>query len=1143
MKNRFQAGWPIVVGMFCAMTALAPPSTARTLYVAPNGHDRNNGTSPATALRTIQTAVNRLRPGETLILAPGEYLQQFVVRQSGTTEQPITIRAAVPGYSVVRGSVRVDGFSKVEGTRFIYARRVPEAVHRIVELGSGMVYLEAPAVADMDQFRRSFLYDATNGMLYVHTTDGASPDEHVLTASLLPGNGIAVTGSHVHLDGLVIRDFCPDGRQTAGRGFGIRLEGSNHQVRNCTLLYNGGGISVHAENILIRNNLLIGNIDPFHGETGQIYAGHRSSDVQVMNNTVLDSPTHGIRFYEGSRNGQAVGNIVRNAHIGLYYKASTGRRSATRNVVVGSSAWNFHTGEGSDPLYEDQNTFQQRSEWNQANQGQPGPRTLVWDSDEDDPRFADPAHLDYRLQGDSPYRNAAPDGSALGAYDDEPNVFFVGPDGDDAHDGLSVAQAFRTLARAMDQAGAGVTIYLLPGHYEGTFRIDRSGEPGSPLVIRGRGEQMAVTLDGLELTGAAHVRIENLRFHGSAVIRGARDIEIKRCMFYDVDGDAIAIDDSLLVWVRRSTIWDAVGAPIRIGDGSRAIGITSNILHSKTATALHSDVGRQNELFFQYNNYLPAPDQPLVRIAGTRIDTLAQLQATLGVEPSSMSADPQLVDPARSPEIHPGSPCAGAGEQGYAIGAGNAQSIERPATIEEITLRDATPTTLSLTWWTPRTSSASWRDPLGWYARVPVTSEIHYGTSKDNLDQVAYSVGDLYHRVILHDLSPETTYHFKIVIPEEPRADSLYDPYGPHPTAPRQEPAESTVFSHATPATDAWRPSRRNLYVSPQGQASASGLDRSAATSLTHASQIVRAGDTVILLDGVYTEMFAPVATGTPEAPITLKAENLNGAILDGSDYVRPSGVALFHNSHITIDGVVLRRFSVAPHASRAGLNNGQIYLSRTGSVTLTNCVLAGWGGYGLGIIGRGLESLHVENCVFTGFVAALVSRQSEQIHFVGNTLHLPLIRNLSVSGRLVLKNNLFFSQHPQKVEGYVPMASWHKPEVSDYNAYYYGHGETTRYLGFRIRRNNEQDMGGVARIREELGLDLHSLEPPLEHVRFTGPVPLDFDNRNVLDPFRLQIRQGQLAPTLAMFDLPAGSPLNTAGENGAPIGARPVRR
>jgi hypothetical protein len=1142
MKIRLHAWLPAAAGAICAMAALVPSAAARTLYVAPNGHDRNNGTSPATALRTIQTAVNRLRPGETLILAPGEYLQQFVVRQSGTAGQPITIRAAVPGYSVLRGSVRVDGFTKVEGTRFTYARRMPEAVHRVIELDSKTIHLEAPALADMDQFRRSFLHDATSGMLYVHTSDGASADEHALAASILSGNGIAVTGSHVHIEGLVVRDFCPDGRQSAGRGFGIRLEGSNHQIRNCTLLYNGGGISVHAENIIIRNNLLIGNIDPYHGETGQIYAGHRSSDVQVMNNTVLDSPTHGIRFYEGSRNGQAVGNIVRNAHIGLYYKASTGRRSATQNVVVGCSAWNFHTGEGSDPLYEDRNTFQHRSEWNRANQGQPGPRTLVWDSDEDDPGFADPVHLDYRLQADSPYRNAAPDGSALGAHDYEPNVFFVGPNGDDAaHDGLSVAQAFRTLARAMDHAGAGVTIYLLPGHYEGTFRIDRSGEPGSPLVIRGRGEQMAASVDSLDLTGTAHVRVENLRVGGSAVIREARDIEIKRCMFYD--GDGIEIDDSLLVWVRRSTVWSAQGPAIRIGDACRAIGITSNILHSKTATALHSDVGRQNELFFQYNNYLPAPDQPLVRIAGTRIDTLAQLHATLGVEPSSMSADPRLVDPARTPEIHPGSPCAGAGEQGYAIGAGNAQPIERPATIEEITLRDATPTTLSLTWWTPQTSSASWRDPLGWYATIPVTSEIHYGTSKDNLDQVTYSVGDLYHRVILHNLSPGTTYHFKIVIPEQPRADSLYHPYGPHPNAPRQEPAESTVFSHATPATDAWRPLRRNLYVSPQGQASTSGLDRSAATSLTNVSEIVRAGDTVILLDGVYTEMFAPAATGTAEAPITLKAENLNGAILDGSDYVRPSGIALFYNSHITIDGVVLRRFSVGPHASRAGLNNGQIYLSRTGSIMLSNCVLAGWGGYGLGIIGRGPESLRVENCVFTGFVAALVSRQSDQIHLLGNTLHLPQIRNMSVSGRLVLKNNLFFSQHPQKTHGYVPMAGWHKPEVSDYNAYYYGHGKTTRYLGFGIRRGNEQDMGGVARVREELGLDLHSLEPPLEHVRFTGPVPLDFDNRNVLDPFRLQIRNGQLVPTLAMFDLPAGSPLNTAGENGAPIGARPARR
>jgi len=1124
----------------CLLLALGTPGRARNIYVAPDGHDRNKGDRPWAALHTIQTAVNRLQPGDTLILAPGEYLQQFVVRQSGTADRPITIRAAVPGFSVIRGSVRVGGFRKVEGTRFIYATKTPQHVLRVYGVDSRSLYLPAPALIDMDQFRRSFLYD--NGVLYVHTIDGEPPERHVLTATVLAGHGIEIQGSYVHLDGLVIRGFGPRAKRDAGRSFGIRLSGAHHEIRNCTLLYNGGGISVGAQDAVVRDNLLIGNLDPFHGEMGQIYCGHGSENVQVIRNTVLDAPTHGIRFYEGARHGTAVGNIVRNARIGLYFKASRGTRVARNNVVIGCSTWNFHTGTGTDPLTEDHNTFAQPSGWSKANQAGPGPHTLVYDAKKADPKFADPDHLDYRLQADSPYRSAGPDGSTPGAYPYEPTVFYVGPEGDDANDGLSIARAFRTLRHAIAQVGPGITLYVLPGRYDEPLGPLPAGTRDRPLVIRGWGRAVAARIAGLDLTGGKHIRIENLWIAGPTVIRKAEDIRIRRCMFNRPKGDAVRIEDSVNVWIRRSTCWDTDGVPVRIAGRCHGIAITSSILHSRRSPAIESDVGRHNELFFEYNDYLPATGQPIARIAGKTVTSVEQLHDLLGADRYSFSADPRLVAPDASAEIRPGSPCVAAGELGENIGAGTTQVVKPTPTIEEVTLRDRTPTSLSLTWWTPHTSTAAWRPPAGWYEQMPVISEIHYGTS-DALDQLAYSLGDVYHRVTLRDLKPGTTYHVKIRIPARPRADSLYHPYGPDPEAPRNLPAESPVFTYTTPAVDDWHPPRRTIYVSPAGSPENSGLDRRAPTSLTAAGDKVRTGDTVVLLDGIYEESFVPAATGTPEAPLTLKADHPGKACLDGSDYIRPNGIALFGQNDIVIDGLVFRRFGTGPLACRAGFADGQILLLRTGTARITNCVLAGWGTYTLGVVGRAPRKLRIENCVFTGCVAGVVARGGEQTELIGNTWHVPLIRNLDVSGRLVIKNNLFFGQHRQKVFNYVPMVIARKPEVSDYNAYYFGPHNPVRYIGYGIRRTREKDMGGVARIQKELALDLHSLEPAPSAVRFRGPVPVDYLNQRVLDRFAIQISRGRLIPTLEMFDLPADSPLNTAGEHGGPIGARPASR
>lgn len=75
-----------------------------------------------------------------------------------------------------------------------------------------------------------------------------------------------------------------------------------------------------------------------------------------------------------------------------------------------------------------------------------------------------------------------------------PGAFTVDPArGDDAGDGLT--HPFKTIARALKEAGPGDTVHLTPGRYsESAFFVNKKGEPGKPIVLDGHG----AILDGSE---------------------------------------------------------------------------------------------------------------------------------------------------------------------------------------------------------------------------------------------------------------------------------------------------------------------------------------------------------------------------------------------------------------------------------------------------------------------------------------------------------------------------------------------------------------------------------------------------------------------------------------------------------------------
>jgi hypothetical protein len=84
-------------GAGTAAPGAAPAAQQPPLYVGPDGRDTNDGTSPSTALATIQEALEKATPGTTINLAAGVYREQPVTVRDGAPGAPITIKGPETG--------------------------------------------------------------------------------------------------------------------------------------------------------------------------------------------------------------------------------------------------------------------------------------------------------------------------------------------------------------------------------------------------------------------------------------------------------------------------------------------------------------------------------------------------------------------------------------------------------------------------------------------------------------------------------------------------------------------------------------------------------------------------------------------------------------------------------------------------------------------------------------------------------------------------------------------------------------------------------------------------------------------------------------------------------------------------------------
>ena len=1112
-----------------ALTAIVcAGATAAEYFVKPDGDDKAAAASKAAAWKTIQRGVRDLKPGDTLTLRPGVYDEQVVIKSSGAPGKPITLRAERPGFAILKASRRISGFRPVPGMRFVSGAKVPYKVYNVVEADTRRMLIRAPALVDMDQFRNTYFYDVKTKMLYVHCTDGLLASTHCIEGTTRHDYGMLVEkAKYIHIEGLGFQGHFIDKR--SGHGFGLCMRTASHcEIRNCTFFNNAGGacfVYGCTDNV-VRDCLFVGNTDPLYGELAQLYFSSKSTRCKAVNNVVLDAETHGIRFYGRAVDCTAIGNIIRKARIGLYFKATSGTRIAKNNVAVDCSYVNFGTGTNTGPMIVQNNTFQDPNWWSKNNVAKPDATNLIFRGEKaPDPKFCDPAHLDFRLQADSPYRSKGLKGAAPGAFKYTGNVYFVGPKGDDKNDGLCVARAWKTLKHACARVKAGGTVYLLPGVYNESLDPRHSGEPGRPIVFRGRGRGRRAVVRTQHracfIRNCSWVEIEDLSIEGGWGVdvefeRNARPgpVTLRGCAIRGTNGPAVKSVNTSSLTIDGCALAAPGGSECL---GGRSLRITNSVLTSGTANpALVIDAPRDG-VFLDYNAY-KSGGGPFVRHTARRqFADLASWRKASGQDSHSIVGGLGIADGVLAPD----SPLIGAGQFGRHIGPFEVAGAKVEPTIADLKVRQVTPATACLTWWTPQTSSALYRSTSGWSVPPPELSAIRFGATKA-MKQRVVSYGDLYNRVTLFDLKPDTEYFYQVELVKEG--------------------VKTKVATFRTPAANAWQLERRKLYVSSKGDGANDGLSRGTAwRTIAEASEEARAGDTIVVADGVYYETFFPVATGVKGAPIVLMSENLNGAIFDGSNCHRPSAIAIHQKAHVVVDGFVFRFYAPKVLGRRAAMDYGQVLLWGARNFTLQNCMQYGPGKYGQAAVMRWSRDVTWHNNVVMSFSGGIMGREMKSLRIVNNTFYMPLITNINMGASpFVMKNNLFYGQSEQKYKVYMMLAP--RNANVDYNAYGFNANDKERYIGGYGVWLPKGNPNGLAGWRDaKAGNDKHSFEVEPKDVKFAAAPAINAYHKK-FRAFWTPFRNAQKVATLALFDLAETGPLHTKGENGTHIGARSQR-
>jgi hypothetical protein len=288
--------------LFGAQSTLA----ATTWYVATNGSNGNDGSS-AYPLATLQEAINRAAPGDTIIVRSGNYTvtgPTTIANKQGTSSAVLTIRGeGMPVFStstlydidVWQGILTIENSSwvRVEGIRLEnsgwFSFKVDNSSN--ITLDGNQTYISLASAV--------YTYESNN--ITVTNNDVSrfcDQKERIRGSTCQEGMSLVKTNGFNVSYNLVHDAFQGDGMNPGG-GEGIDAkEGSKNGIISFNTVYNlvQVGIYVDAWNVLTENIEIYGNkvYNVAHGISLGSEAGGTLRNVSVHDNLVYNIGYHGI---------------------------------------------------------------------------------------------------------------------------------------------------------------------------------------------------------------------------------------------------------------------------------------------------------------------------------------------------------------------------------------------------------------------------------------------------------------------------------------------------------------------------------------------------------------------------------------------------------------------------------------------------------------------------------------------------------------------------------------------------------------------------------------------------------------------------------------------------------------------------------
>jgi hypothetical protein len=1043
---------------------------ATEFFVNKQGLDSNAGTSRAAAFLTIQKGVDALQPGDTLSIGRGEYAEAVARKGLGNAEAVTVIRAEIRGTVLLRGDVDAPVFKPVAGSRQTFVADFKESAQAVYEVDTWSRMGERATLTEVEFQPGSYFHDAVAGRLYASSTDLRSAEQHRYSVSVLGRHGLELEKPvRVVLDGLAVRGFETSGMGSSRTLFGtwgiIFLGARDCIIRDCTAFLNGGGICIASE-----------------GEGGNLAEGCTGYGNSSPHNT---SECAGVLLY------QSKNDVARNC-VG-YRSIGVGVRiyglAAEHGLIDHCLGWGnegpdvgIKSGQAATCAAKNSVGLGQFPVLNVSNSILGGPNIYVPDDKitkdnillpaervNRDQEFADPLNFDFRLQSTSTMRNSAPDGKDRGPFPYQANVFFVKPTGDDAADGLSMTGAWKTLARAVQNVRPGDTVYLEPGVYAGRVTI-RAGEAGAEKVSwRGRGAGKVVITDDFHIENSTSVEFERLHFSGAVIASASEGVRFHNCRFMGKDANLSASKVAALK-VTHCEFAGFAGAALRLNECQQAH-LSSNLYDNRTAPAVEIRGGTPKDPAIRYSDYHSYADATRVWKLGDGVMSLPQVQQTQDtysrvVAPlfSNQDGTATLTNPA---------PFMGLGALGQSIGFHQdrmSNTLEMTAPV----LHSVGTTTANIEWLVTHGAvcEVAWGDTPNCANRV----KFHVGVTTDN------------HRSFsLTGLQPGKTYHFSIV---SLSAANPFDGKGkPEVIDPK--------FGAISFTTQTEQPAPKTYYVATDGDDANSGLKRGKAwRTVGHAASSIRAGDTVLIGGGTYSEKVRVRVSGDKGLPIRFKSMPGERVIFDGNERRMDAAWVINGKTNIELDGIYFRQIGL-----QGGGNSGSrvINVSHSTDVSIRRCL---WDGYGKGyapgfVCAWNSENLRISNCVIArGFDGLEVSNCPGFI-LENNVLVCNLIQATKLATQATVSNNIFCDSIPTKVK--VPLQQYGaQTGIEDHNNCYFLRAPDEERQLFWVLSFSE---GG-----KNLGHTRMSLADYERRVRPTGSIIADpqFPAIQKLDPAKV---------------------------------------